>query len=399
MTVYHTFFCEKYLMKTSPIAPSKLRSGSCLRASLHRAIAVSGLAASLLGVAFPVLADDLADVTKAMRAGQYPDALTKADAYLAKHPRDLQMRFLKGVILSEQKKSAEAIAVFTKLTEDYPERPEPYNNLAVLFADNGQYDKARLALDNAIRTNPAYATAYENLGDVHARLASQAYDKALQLDPSNVSAKSKLTMLHTLTGTTESKGQTATVAAAPAPTPAPAAAASAPTPAPAAKPPVVAMAPVPAPTPTPTPTPAVKAPVAVPAPTSAPVAAKPEPKVAAKPAEDADTADILTAVHGWAKAWSEQDVKSYLAAYGSDFETPKGESRKDWADERRQRIEGKSRIDVKVESPVVTINGNTATVKFRQIYTSDRLKADSRKLLTLSKEGGKWLIKQEHAGS
>ena len=362
------------------------------------------MVASLLAAAVPAHADDLADVTKAMRAGQYPEALTKADAYLAKHPRDLQMRFLKGVILNEQNKSAEAIAVFTKLTEDYPDLPEPYNNLAVLFAANGQYDKARLALDNAIRTNPAYATAYENLGDVHARLASQAYDKALQLEPNNSSAKSKLTMLRSLTGTSVGKVQTA-AATAPAPMPAPVAAAQAPapTPAPVAKPPVVAQAPAPVPTPAPAaskPTVAVApAPVPAPALAAAKPEAKPEQKAAAKPAQDAEVEEVLTAVHGWAKAWSEQDVKSYLAAYGNDFETPKGESRKDWADERRQRIEGKSRIEVKVESPVVSINGNTATVKFRQIYTSDRLKADSRKVLTLTKQGGKWLIKQEHAGS
>ncbi|HEX8954663.1 MAG TPA: tetratricopeptide repeat protein [Burkholderiaceae bacterium] len=397
-------------MKTSPIAPSKPRSGSTLRASLHRALAASGLVASLLAAAVPAHADDLADVTKAMRAGQYPEALTKADAYLAKHPRDLQMRFLKGVILNEQNKSAEAIAVFTKLTEDYPDLPEPYNNLAVLFAANGQYDKARLALDNAIRTNPAYATAYENLGDVHARLASQAYDKALQLEPNNSSAKSKLTMLRSLTGTSVGKVQTvaaaaaptpAQVAAVPTPAPAPVPAPAPLTPAPVAKPPVVAQAPAPVSAP-PAASAASKPAVAAtpaPAPAAAKPEVKPEPKVAAKPAQDADVEEVLTAVHGWAKAWSEQDVKSYLAAYGNDFETPKGESRKDWAEERRQRIEGKSRIEVKVESPVVSINGNTATVKFRQIYTSDRLKADSRKVLTLTRQGGKWLIKQEHAGS
>ncbi len=388
------------------------RSGSALRASLHKALTVSGLVASLLAAAMPAHADDLADVTKAVRAGQYPDALSKADAYLAKHPRDAQMRFLKGVILTEQNKSAEAITVFTKLTEDYPELPEPYNNLAVLFAANGQYDKARLALDNAIRTNPAYATAYENLGDVHAKLASQAYDKALQLDSGNNSAKSKLTMLRSLTGTSVGKVQTATgptptpaaVAAAPAPAPVPA---PTPTPAPVVKPPVVAA--VPAPAPAPTPAPAVTKPpvpaTPAPAPTPTPVPGvaktdtKPDQKAAAKQAADIDTDEILTAVHGWAKAWSDQDVKSYLAYYGNDFETPKGEARKDWADERRERIERKSRIEVKVDSPVVNINGNTATVKFRQIYTSDRLKADSRKVLTLTKQNGKWLIKQEHAGS
>ncbi|MBV8636392.1 MAG: tetratricopeptide repeat protein, partial [Burkholderiaceae bacterium] len=283
---------------------------------------------------------------------------------------------------------------------------EPYNNLAVLFADNGQYDKARVALDNAIRTNPAYATAYVNLGDVHARLASQAYDKALQLEPSNSSVKSKLTMLRTLTGSAEGKVQAVAAVAAPAPAPAPA-----PTPTPAAKP--VAAAPVPAPAPAPTPAPVAAKPAvaATPAPPPAPAAAKPEAKPEVKPeakpdqkaiakqAQDIEVDEILTAVHGWAKAWSDKDVKSYLAYYGNDFETPKGESHKDWADERRDRIEGKSRIEVKVESPVVNINGTTATVKFRQVYASDRLKADSRKVLTLTKQNGKWLIKQEHAGS
>ncbi len=408
-------------MKTSPTPRSLPQSGSALRSSLQKALAVSGLVASLLALSFPVHADDLADVTKAMRAGQYPEALTKADAYLAKHPRDAQMRFLKGVILHEQNKSAEAIAVFVKLTEDYPEYPEPYNNLAVLFADNGQYDKARLALENAIRTSPAYATAYVNLGDVHAKLASQAYDKALQLDASNTSVRAKLTMLQSLTGAGFGKAQAATVPA-PAPTPAPVAVA--PAPAPAVKPPVVASAPAPVPAPAPAPAPAASKPAvtatpapaaskpavaATPAPVPAPTPAaakpevkpeaKPDQKTAAKQAVDIDTDDILTAVHGWAKAWSDQDVKTYLAYYGNDFDTPKGESHKDWADERRQRIEGKNRIEVKVESPVVNINGNTATVKFRQIYTSDRLKADSRKVLTLTKQNGKWLIKEEHAGS
>jgi tetratricopeptide (TPR) repeat protein len=372
--------------------------GSGLRSSLNKAFAVSGLLASLLAVSLPAHADDLADVTKAVRAGQFADALSKADAYLAKHPRDAQMRFLKGVILTEQNKSAEAITVFTKLTEDYPELPEPYNNLAVLFAANGQYDKARLALDNAIRTNPAYATAYENLGDVHAKLASQAYDKALQLDSGNATAKSKLTLLRTLAGNNNmGKVQTATATAAPvAPTPAPVVPAPAP-----AKPPVaVAAASVPAPAPAAAKpaTPVAAAPVAAAKPEAKPEV-KPEVKPAAKPAQDAETEDILTAVRGWAKAWSDQDVKSYLNYYGGDFETPKGESHKDWADERRQRIEGKSRIEVKIDSPQVSVNGNTATVKFRQIYASDRLKADSRKVLVLTKQNGKWQIKQERAGS
>jgi tetratricopeptide (TPR) repeat protein len=378
--------------------------------SLNKAFAISSLLAAMLIAAIPAQADEMSDVSKAIRAGQYAEALNKADAYLVKRPKDPNMRFLKGLILTDQNKSAEAITIFTKLTEDYPELPEPYNNLAVLFAANGQYDKARLALDNAIRTNPAYATAYANLGDVHAKLASQAYDKALQLDSGNTAVRTKLTLLRSLPFNSGVKGPDATapvIAAAPAPAPSPApavAAASVPKATPAA-------APAPAPTPTPAPAVAVAAASAAKSapPTKVEVKAevkpeakpevKAEAKPAAKPAQDAETEDILSVVHGWAKAWSDQDVKTYLNYYGGEFETPKGESHKDWADERRQRIEGKNRIQVKVESPQVTVNGNTATVKFRQIYTSDRLKADSRKTLVLSRQNGKWQIKQERAGS
>jgi Tfp pilus assembly protein PilF len=105
------------------------------------------------------------------------------------------MRFLRGVILTEQGKTDDAITVFTRLTEDYPELPEPYNNLAVLYASQSQFDKARASLEMAIRTNPSYSTAHENLGDVYAKLASQAYGRALQLDPANTAVQPKLALI------------------------------------------------------------------------------------------------------------------------------------------------------------------------------------------------------------
>ncbi len=380
-----------------------------LRSALNRTAALSGLLAALF--AAPAFADDLADVGKLMRAGQHAEALNRADAFLRKNPRDAQMRFMKGVILTEQNKSSEAIAIFTKLTEDFPSLPEPYNNLAVLYAAAGQYDKARSALDAAIRTNPSYATAYENLGDVHAKLASQAYDKALQLDSGNSATKSKLTLVRSLVGNTNGSANTKVAAAAPAtPAPAPVApvapVAKAPEPAaPAApaKPAAAAQAPaapaadtkVAAATP---PAP----PAAKPAPADKVAAAKPEP---AKPAAKAAASDsgerdeILDVVNDWAKAWSSRDVKGYLGYYSGDFQVPNGQARKAWEEERRARIAGKGRINVKVEAPQVSVNGNTATVKFRQVYVSDRLTANTRKTLVLGKQGGKWRIKQENTGS
>ena len=140
-------------------------------------------------------ADDYSDVSQLVRAGKLPEALTRADQYLSTQPKDPQMRFIKGVIQRDSGKTAEAITTFSKLTEDYPELPEPYNNLAVLYASQSQFDKARAALEMAIRTNPSYSTAHENLGDVYAKLASQAYNKALQLDTANPIVPTKLALI------------------------------------------------------------------------------------------------------------------------------------------------------------------------------------------------------------
>lgn len=170
---------------------------SALLRTLHhgaRLLALGALLASPL-----VRADDYGAVNQLLRQGQPAQALARAEQYLAGNPRDPQMRFLKGRAQSEGGQSAAAIATFEQLTQDYPELAEPYNNLAVLRAGQGEYDKARAALEMAIRTNPSYATAHENLGDVHLRLAAQAYDKAVQLNAGNAAtAAAKLARLRAL---------------------------------------------------------------------------------------------------------------------------------------------------------------------------------------------------------
>ncbi|MGB7989701.1 MAG: tetratricopeptide repeat protein, partial [Candidatus Methylophosphatis roskildensis] len=149
--------------------------------------------------AAPAHADALSEAQGLLKQGQLQPALERVDQYLATKPKDAQGRFLRGLVLTELNRPAEAIGVFTKLTEDYPELPEPFNNLAVIYAQQKQYDKAKVALEMAIRTHPSYATAHENLGDIYARLASQAYDKALQLDSNNATAQNKLAMMRDLT--------------------------------------------------------------------------------------------------------------------------------------------------------------------------------------------------------
>ena len=188
--------------------------------TLARAVVVALLLAFAPVTTVRAQADPLQEANQLFRQGQLDRAMERVNNFLSSHPKDARGRFLKGLILTEQNKPDDAIKVFAELSQDYPELPEPYNNLAVLYASQGVYDKARNALESAIRTHPSYATAHENLGDIYAKMASQAYDKALQLDRSNQAAQTKLNLIKELfsQGTrAPEKVSAATSDAAPAP--------------------------------------------------------------------------------------------------------------------------------------------------------------------------------------
>ena len=362
---------------------------------LQRTLTKPKLAALLVAMAlgampfaFAAPADDLKEAQKLYGQGKLTPALDKVDAFLKAQPRDPQGRFLKGLVLTEQKRVPEAIQIFTGLTEDFPELPEPYNNLAVLYASQGNYDKAKSALELAIHTHPSYATAHENLGDIYAQLASRAYDRALQLDKTNTTAQTKLALVKELF----SPGRTGATRP-PTPTPAPPVDVTPTKAAPSgelpssrtelpktapAKPEVVAKAP---------PTASVK-----PTPATAPPPSPP-----ATPSADAK-AQAIAAVESWAQAWSARDVKGYLAHYAPDFEVPGGASRAAWEKERNERISRPKHIEVGVKVINAQVNGNEATVTFRQSYRSDTLKSNNTKTLKLVRAGDRWLIKQEKAG-
>lgn len=140
-------------------------------------------------------ADVYGDVSALVRNGSTAEAIAKADQYLSGNPRDPQMRFLKGVAQSKAGDMEAATLTFQALIEEYPELPEPYNNLAVIYASQSQLDKARGALEMAVRNNPEYAVAHENLGDIYARLAHDAYNQSLKLNGNNRPLKLKLTTL------------------------------------------------------------------------------------------------------------------------------------------------------------------------------------------------------------
>lgn len=137
--------------------------------------------------AAPAASPELIEARSMILDKRWTEATKLIESQLEKRPRDPQWRFLQGVLFAETGKRNEAITVFELLTEDFPELAEPYNNLAALYIEGGELHRARLLLERAIQNRPDYALAHENLGDVYARLAIQAYEnsnKARQPAPS-----------------------------------------------------------------------------------------------------------------------------------------------------------------------------------------------------------------------
>lgn len=349
---------------------------------------------------------------------KWGEALMLIDAQLKTKPNDTQLLMNRGAVLSNLNRNGDALATFQKVATLNPQLPAVHNNIAVIQAAMGKYEEAKASLERAIRTHPTYATAYENLGDLYSHMAGDAYRKALQIDKTLKTAKPKLEMVTELTAlasgvappprsTSPVPGDPAAMAQAPAaapvaappavpapvtvPKPVPAAPAAAPAPAPASPP-----APTPAVTPAPKPTVPAPAPapvVAAAAPAAAPGAPKPAPAPAMAPAA-ASTAEVEAAIRSWARAWSAKDVGAYAAAYTPDFKGSAA-SHQAWLNDRKLRIEARTRISVGVSDLKLTVNGDAAEARFLQTYESDGPSARSRKTLALQKVNGKWLIRDE----
>ena len=305
--------------------------------------------------AFTPLAFAAAPVEQAqaqLNSGDLQGALKTLDKYLASSPQDAEGRFTRGLVLVKLNKTEEALKVFADLTRDYPQLPEPYNNLAVLYAQQGDYEKARDALEAALATHPAYATAHENLGDIYAALAGAAYNRALMLDQGNQSVRYKLNLVNQL-----DTGLGGSIAAP-------------------AKPPTAAPA----------------------APAAAPVSSKPTPVDAAPTAVEGsvDAGAVNATLLAWAKAWSTKDVSGYFATYAPDFAPEGGLSRASWEAQRRDRISRPSRIAVRALNPEITkIGADRVRVSFTQDYQSDSFSDQVSKNLELRETGAGWKIVRE----
>ena len=307
------------------------------------------------------------------------EALKLADETLAKDESDIRMQFLKGLILTKLNDLDNAQKVFEKLTSEHPELPEPFNNLAVIYAFKGEYDKAELALLTAINTHPTYATAHENLGDIYAKMATQAYNQALALDQENPYVKEKLLLVNELFSVPEAapvvlaKKEAREVKEVAEPKPQAVEAAEDRT--------------------EQKPEPKKEAEVVKP-----PVKTAPAEKQKEKQEDDATRTEVIMALKAWANAWSSKDVNGYLGSYASVFVPPNKLSRKAWNAQRKERLEAPKFIKVELSAINVTFDARKrARVRFQQQYQSDTYNDMVKKEIVMEKNEGKWLITSEQA--
>jgi Flp pilus assembly protein TadD len=300
---------------------------------------------ALFGATLPAHSGLMDDIYKLTDQKQYDAALEKLNQYLKAKPKDAQARFLKGLVLTEQGERDQAIKIFQALSKDYPDLPEPYNNLAVLYAEKGNYDQARDALAKAIKSHPTYATAHENMGDIYAKMASKSYRKAISLSGSNKTLDRKLDHIKMVLVPGSSQEHEPTVQKA------------------------------------------VEEPVQ-----------QSNQDVATNKA-DIDMADVEQAVENWASAWTSLDIDDYLNSYSKKFRPPaKFPNYSAWVQNRKRVISKAKSIKITYNALSVTfLNKDLARAEFEQNYWSPNYKDKVNKTLTLAREGNKWKIVWERS--
>ena len=134
----------------------------------------------------------LLETRELIELGKYEKADDIIVLQLKEKPRDAQWRYLEallkaeiGVSLRNKDILSNAVFLFERLAEEFPELPEPYNNLAVLYDKMGQEQKAIDSFKLAILSNPDYALAYENLADLYLILAKETYLEGINKSKKN----------------------------------------------------------------------------------------------------------------------------------------------------------------------------------------------------------------------
>ncbi|PIE23652.1 MAG: hypothetical protein CSA60_04350 [Neptuniibacter caesariensis] len=360
-----------------------------------------------VSIANPVSAMTTPEIERSLQLSlkqQHNEALSSINTLLSRQPNMAAAHLAKGIILSNMGRKAEAKQIFQRLTKTYPDRPEAFNNLAVIYADEGNYPAAIETLQQAFQTHPSYAQVHRNLKELYATLASQAYNKALDLGSS--SAGPELAMINQSSPSQHSERDTQLTIASTQHS------------AQLVTPPVDSTE---VNIETSTPTTVVKAetdsstarqpeviaqigdkaePIEVAATTKA--SANPLPESETKPAVASSIAAheqaILQHLNDWSSAWSAKDYQSYIASYTNEYRPNAKLTHTQWVDQRRQRLSKPKFIRVTLNNIQVNLlRDNLAEARFAQYYQSNTYKDAVRKRMMLVKTSDGWKISLERS--
>ena len=271
-----------------------------------------------------------------LKNGNYSRAEILVNKSIEDNLNNPELLFYKGIIETNIGKNNQAIDTFRNLTEKFPELPEPFNNLAVLYAEKGQFILAKEILEQAIKTNPSYLTAHINLGDIFTKMASEAYNNALEIDESNNIAITKLSMITQLFNYNPNIKNTKI--------------------------------------------------------DSIKVTNKVKDK---KPTKKEISEDILNVLDNWRVAWENKNMDEYLSAYASNFQYPNNMTQASWEKYRTNRITSKKVIEISLSNTKIKFKKKEVLVTFVQNYKSGNLNQVSNKTLVFIEEEGDWLIFKE----
>jgi len=114
---------------------------------------------------------------------------------LKKHPENVDLNYLLGVLAVQQKEWLKAIGLIGKAIKLKPENPNFYYNRGLANYGMQNLEAAILDYGLAIARNPDYIEAYLNRGVAEQDMqryeaAIDSYDKAIALNPRNISAYS-----------------------------------------------------------------------------------------------------------------------------------------------------------------------------------------------------------------
>ena len=119
-------------------------------------------------------------------------ALRQLEARLATAPDDGKAAYLKGLILMQMSKREEAERWFRMMQVNFPDMPQPYNALAVIFDSRGDLLAAQQVLQELLSRHPEQQGARVNLGNIYLKLARQEFEKALKEKPDDAMIRKKL---------------------------------------------------------------------------------------------------------------------------------------------------------------------------------------------------------------